>query len=155
MYDRGVRDHRLVTVPSGLLLFACIALPGYQSCGGNVAMHEDPYFAAACSVGLLVAIAALAFANSERERGVAFLSAVLTTLVVGLFALGIAYPGFVYAGITMGGATAGALLFGTVLWVFEVRDRRIGWALAVGGTLLVVLLAVTAVYSTWVPPPRR
>jgi cytochrome bd-type quinol oxidase subunit 2 len=150
------RDHRLVTVPSGLLLFGCIALPAYRGCGRNTAVYEDPYFAAASSVGLLVAIAALAFANRERERGVAFASTVLTSFVFGLFALGVAYgPGPVYAGITMGAATAMALLFGTVLWLFELRDRQIGWALLAGGTLLVALLAVTAAYSTWFPPPAK
>jgi len=147
------RRHRLVTVPSGLVLFACIALPGYRQCGDNLAVRDDPYLAGGCCVGLVVAIAALAFANRRRELAIAVISTVLTTLVLGLFSLGATAVDAVFAGVAIGAAAAAGLVFGTACWLLEVRNRSVGPLLAVGGALVVVVIAITAISSTWVPPP--
>jgi hypothetical protein len=149
------RRHRLITVPSGLLVFACIALPAYRQCGRNTAMCDDPYLASACTIGLLVAVAALVSANRRFERGVAVASLVVTVLVLALFELGLVAMRPVYAGLTIGHASALTLLSGTVLWLREVREREIGRAPIIVGGLATVLLVATALVTTWVPPPPR
>jgi hypothetical protein len=106
-----------VTVSSGLLLFTCITLPAYRDCGHNTQMRDDAYLAGTCGIGLLVAMAALVCANRRHERVFAVASTVLASLVVALFALGVAAVRPMYAGITMGAATAASLWFGTVLWL--------------------------------------
>src|SRR5262245_50100332 len=134
-YAGAVRRHRWVTVPWGLVLFACVGLPGYRSCGRNVAMFADPYLAACCITGLAVAIAAVAFARRRGEREVAVVAIVLPALAACLLGLGILAAGPVYVGVTLGFAAAVATTAGAVLWAREARGKSIDRAVELVGVI--------------------
>lgn len=53
------RRHRRITGPAGVLLFACLLLPGYRDCGVYHPMPQEPLIIAACGAGLIVALAGL------------------------------------------------------------------------------------------------
>jgi cytochrome bd-type quinol oxidase subunit 1 len=149
------RRNRLLTIPSGLVLFACIGLPGYRDCEHNTAMREDPFFATSCGLGLLVAIAAMTFVRRRGERAAAITSIVLMMLVVALFALGnLAYHP-VFVGMTLGLVATLATLAGAILWEREVRGRSIERALRVVFPVALVAAIATAALSTWNPPPAE
>lgn len=153
---RARRRHRRITIPAGLLLFACLALPGYGDCGHSTAMAGDPLLVAICVLGLVVAALALAIpARSRSERWIAIVLIAACFAAAGLLALEWLGHDEAYAGITVGTATATCLLAGTVVWEREARgrDAAAGRLLRLLQPLAVAALAVTAALAVWIPPP--
>lgn len=75
------RRHRLLTLPSGLLLFVCVFLPAVKSCDKPVYPYELPPVWPPYVLGLLIAITVLL-------RGRALHSMILATRVVMLATIG-------------------------------------------------------------------
>jgi hypothetical protein len=151
------RRHRWLTIPSGLLLFACLALPGYRDCGTSKAMTSNPLLVAICWFGLVAAVCAAAVVRRNGERWVAIGVAVVALVAVGLLVLACAAFDRVYAGITLGLAAAVGVAGGCVIWEREARGRP--EAAAAYFRLLVPFVAVgalaTAALSTWKPVPDK
>jgi len=148
------RRHRWVTIPSGSLLFACLALPGYRDCGINHTMTSQPPVIAVCVLGLVVALASLVPVR-HGERWVAIGAVVLSMLAVGTMTLACAAFDQVYAGITLGLAASVSLAAGALIWEREARGRpeTATRYLRVLAPLIAVAIAITAAASTWTPPP--
>jgi ABC-type amino acid transport substrate-binding protein len=145
------RRHRWITMPSGGLLFGCLALPGYRECSVNYAMTSEPLLVAVCVIGLAAAVCALAVARRRFERKVAIGFIVLAVVAAGVLTFACAAVDHVYAGISVGLAAAVALIGGTLVWEREARGRfetavRYLWVLA---PLSVAAIAITAMLSTW------
>jgi drug/metabolite transporter (DMT)-like permease len=152
-----LRRHRWITLPSGSLLFACLALPGYRDCGVNHAMTSEPLIVAVCALGLVVAVAALVPWRARVERWVAIASIVLSVVPVGMLSLAAVAFDRVYAGVTLGLAASVSLAAGAVVWEREARGRaetaRDYMRLFV--PLIVVGIAIVAAASTWTAPPNH
>lgn len=154
--SRAPRRHRRITTPAGLLLFACLALPGYRDCGRSVAMASDPLLVVICGFGLIVA--ALSIAVPPRARGERWIAIALVAGAVAAastLALEWLARDHAYAGVTLGTETAACLVAGAVVWEREARGRD-----ATASRLLRALLplavagaAATAALSDWVPEP--
>jgi hypothetical protein len=151
------RRHRWLTIPSGLLLFACLGLPGYRDCGTNHTMTSNPLLVAGCLVGLVAALCAIAVARRRGERWLAIAIVALGTLALGVMALGCAALDQVYAGITLGAASSVGVMAGGLIWEREARGRP--EAAATYFRLLVPLVVVgtvaTAALSRWTPLPDQ
>jgi drug/metabolite transporter (DMT)-like permease len=151
------RRHRWLTIPSGLLLFACLALPGYRDCGTSKAMTSNPLLVATCLFGLAAAVCAAAVVRRKGERWVAIAVAVVAVVAVSLLVLACAAFDRVYAGITLGLAAAVGVAGGGAIWEREARGRP--EAAAAYFRLLVPVVAVgviaTAALSTWKPVPDQ
>ena len=153
---RRRRSHRILTIPSGVVVFLCLFLPGYRECGSNVAMADKPILAAICIAGLVVAIAALP-GRHAAERAVAALCAGASGLATGITALALA-ASETYIGVRLAMAGLVGLAAGCTCWMFEVLDddkpspRPMPVvAMTVGAMLLWSTIAAT---STWEPPPE-
>jgi hypothetical protein len=94
------RRHRVLTAPSGLVLFACLFLPAYRSCGEVDYAFDYWPFATPYLLGLLVAL--LALARSPRLR-----AALITAARV---ALGLTLLGWTVALLVQTAHDAGAIL---------------------------------------------
>src|SRR5687768_8323907 len=76
------RRHRVVTAPSGLVLFACLFLPAYRACGETSYAFEYWPFATTYLLGLLVAV--LALTRGPRLRAILIASArLVVALTIG------------------------------------------------------------------------
>ena len=149
------RRHRWVTIPSGSLLFACLALPGYRDCGINHTMTYQAPVVAVCVLGLVIALASLVPVRGRGERWVAVGAVVLSMLAVGTLTLACAAFDRVYAGITLGLAASVSLAVGSLIWEREARGRpeTATRYLRVLVPLIIAAIAITAAASTWSPPP--
>jgi hypothetical protein len=152
-----LRRHRWITLPSGSLLFACLALPGYRDCGINHAMTSEPMIIAVCALGLVVAAAALVPLRAQAERWVAIGCVALAVVPVGMLSLACAAFDRVYAGVTLGVAASVGLAAGTVVWEREARGREetARYLMRVLVPLIVVGIGVVAAASTWTPPANH
>jgi lysylphosphatidylglycerol synthetase-like protein (DUF2156 family) len=153
---RVPRRHRSLTIPAGLLLFACIALPGFRDCGRSVAMAGDPTLAAICGFGLIAAALSIAVRPRVRGERVAAIALVASAVVAAGF-LGLEWLArdHVYAGITLGTAAAICLVAGAVVWDREARgrDETARRFLRVLLPLAIVAVAAIAALSDWAPAP--
>lgn len=151
------RRHRWITLPSGSLLFACLALPGYRDCGINHAMTSEPLVVAVCVLGLVIALTALVPMRGRAERWVAIGGVVLSVLAAGTLSLACAAFDRVYAGITVGLAASVSLAAGAVVWEREARgrDETARQFMRVLVPLIVAGIVIVAAASTWTPPPDR
>lgn len=144
------RRHRLLSIPSALLILVCLGLPGFRGCGHHVPMSTPPF-------GLLVLVPCgfmLANTSMRTARGIAIAGmafAAFTLLVMVCVAiLDSTYVGF---DLTMLGWTG----FGTgsLLWLLEIGERERDITPV---TLLLVLGlgiagAKVAANATWTPEP--
>jgi hypothetical protein len=111
--ELGPRRHRILTAPSGLLLFVCLFLPAVKDCGNPVYPLQVPMFLPPYFYGLAFAFAAATLtARGMRNAIVAIRVVTLLTLagsVVLLFlspAVGIielVISAFIFAGIDTNG----------------------------------------------------
>lgn len=142
-------------MPAGLLLFACVALPGYRECGRSVAMASDPIMIGLCSFGVFAAIAAIAVPRDRWERRFAIAFTVLALIVSGLFGVRWADADEAYAGLTLATASSLGYAAGGLIWEREARGRpeaaamRLRWL----APLVLAAWAAIAALSTWHPPP--
>jgi hypothetical protein len=152
---RPPRRHRRLTTPSGVLLFACLALPGYRECGHSHAMTSDPILVATCSFGVLAAVLSLVIAAGRWERWVAIAVVVGAVLAAGLIGLACGSYEQVYAGLSLAAVTSASLVVGALAWQYEARDHAeiarqlVRWTLP----LAIVALAGAAVFADWQPGP--
>lgn len=153
---RARRRHRRITTPAGLLLFACIALPGYRDCGHSVAMAGDPALAAVCGFGLIAAALSIAVRPRLRgERGVAIALVASAVVAAGFLGLEWLARDHAYAGVALGTAAAACLVAGAVVWEREARgrDETARRFLRVLLPLAIVAVAAIAALSDWVAAP--
>jgi len=81
----GVRRHRQLTMPAGLLLFVCLFLPAVRSCGSDVYPVEAPLLWHPYIYGLLLAVAAVATTlRGVRAATIALRVAAYVCIGVGL-----------------------------------------------------------------------
>jgi drug/metabolite transporter (DMT)-like permease len=151
------RRHRWITLPSGSLLFACLALPGYRDCGINHAMTSEPLLVMVCVLGVVVTLAALAPLRARAERWVAIASVVVSVLAAGVLSLACAGFDRVYAGVTLGLAASVSLAAAGVVWEREARgrDETARQYMRVLVPLIVAGIVIVAAASTWTPPPDQ
>jgi hypothetical protein len=151
------RHHRWITVPSGSLLFACLALPGYRECGINKPMTHEPVLIGACLLGAAAAVCAFALARRRGERWVAIALIVAAGLAAGVLTFGCVVVDRPYAGITMALAASLSLAGGGLAWEREARGRFKAATryLKVLVPLVVAAIAITAALSTWKPPANE
>ena len=149
------RHHRWLTLPSGSLLLACLALPGFRDCGATRPMTTNALLIGICLVGGAAVICALALARRRAERWVAIAFIVLAGTSAGVLTVICAAVDRVYAGITMALTASVCVALGGLVWQ---REARGGFAAAtlyvkVLAPLMVAAFAITAAVSTWHPPP--
>lgn len=147
------RRHRILTVPSGIIAFACLFLPGYRDCGKNIAMLDRPATASACIVGLVVAVLVLVFTRHRAELGVAIGCLVVTIFAAGLMVFGVVAT-TTFVGVNLAAAALLGLAAGSVCWLIEVRGNQTHVVLTVLVPLAATLYVTVAALSTWHPPPE-
>lgn len=144
-------------MPSGALLFACLALPGYRDCGVYHPMTQEPLVIAACCVGVVVALAACSVGGVRRERAIAIACGVLALASAGLLGFLCLAVNTVYAGATLALDAAGSLVLGCLIWEREARGKpdTASYLLRIIVPLVIVALALTALLSPWKPAEDR
>jgi peptidoglycan/LPS O-acetylase OafA/YrhL len=155
---RARRRHRRITIPAGVLLFACVALPGYRDCGVSTAMAGDPLLVAICAFGLVAAALSLAVpARGRAERWIAIVLSAASFAAAGLLTLEWLSRNEAYAGVTVGTAAATCLLAGTIVWEREARgrDATARRLLRILQPLALAAVAATAALAEWTPLPDR
>ena len=115
------RRHRLITAPSGVVLFACLFLPAVEVCGSPAYPFEAWPVAAPYLLGLVVAILALVRGARARSGLVLAARLLVWVTVVGwtIYLVGVAasrrgevVPGLVWCAVA-----------GVILWMFGVGRR--------------------------------
>jgi hypothetical protein len=116
----GRRRHRVVTLPSGLLLFVCLFLPAVKGCGHQpVYAFEMPYFWHPYLYGGVLAIAALASTHRALARATIAVRTLAVVVFVGSLLMTAMSPGF---GTVLFGIAAVQL---AVIGLRGVSEKRI------------------------------
>lgn len=148
------RRHRLLTVPSGVLWFLCIWLPGYRDCGVHHPMNDSPELIAMCCIGLLVIAVSWLMRGIRFERATAILCA-LPALAFAALAGTITFSGTAYIGMNLAFVSAAGIVLGCLVWEREARGKyeTADYLLHAVIILMMFALVLTGVLSTWHPPP--
>lgn len=117
-----VRRHRLITAPSGFVLFVCLVLPAVEVCGSPTYPLEVWPLATPYLLGLLVGILALVTSPRARAGLVLAVRGVVWATVAGwtLYLVGLAITerdDFVLPGLVW------VCVAGIMLWMFGRRRR--------------------------------
>jgi hypothetical protein len=158
-HDRptGPRRHRWLTVPSGGLLAACVFLPGYRDCGTNRTMAGNPLLVGICAFGVLVVVISFLLSRRRGERWVAIACIAGATACHLLLWFAWTIVEHAYAGLTLGLTASLSLAAGGLIWEREARGTlsTATTYLRVLAPLAIAGVAITALLSTWHPPPSK
>ena len=145
-------------MPSGAVLLACLALPGYRDCGHVRAMTYEPVVAAACCIGAVFLIAGCVVRwlarDERREHVVAIVCAALAKLSMALFIL-LCTSQRVYVGLALALASSASLFVGGLIWEREAfgRDEVAAKLFRVALPVVILALVATATFAEWHPRP--
>ena len=152
------RNHRAVTMPAGLVLFACLFLPGYSECGRASVIEEtgsNPWFVGIGVVGLLVAVAAWLLAGRAGEVFAAIAGIVASAIAMLMTAFYIVFK-YGLVGMYLTSASAVGLLCGSIVWVTEAGDRQRhaerSYAILIVGAGILAIYGVVALVSPFQEP---
>lgn len=141
-------------MPSGSLWFVCIWLPGYDSCGEHRPMNGDPLLIAICCIGVAVIAVSWLARGSRFERAIAILCALPALAFAAIFGT-MTSSGGAYLGVHLAFVSSTSLVLGCLVWEREARgrERTARYLLRISLVLMTLALALTALLSTWRPPP--
>ena len=118
-------------------------------------MTHEPLLVGACLVGLVAAVASIAFAGRRFEHWIARASIAAAVIAAGILSLACAAADEAYAGVTLGIAASASLMGGGLVWEREARgSEAAALYLRVLAPLAIAAVAFTAALSEWHPPPE-
>lgn len=123
----GRRHHRRFTVPSGLLLFACMFLPAVKGCSAPVYPLEMPMFLPPYLYGLAFAVGALSLSARAMRHTITAVRAITVITIMGSGVLLLVAPG-----LGLVEMLAGALLLAAIGWGGHSERRAASAATLIG-----------------------